>query len=188
MLRMRGLRLLAVMTFTLALATTGFAWPGNGGGKGGGGGGGEDPPPEPPPISYEISILPWLGNGDLRNMNEFGDLVGSYFDANGDRRAYLYTDGLGFVTLDSLLPADSDWTLRTANAVNNQGVIVGSGRLPGDVVSRPYRLTLNGDGTVTIDDLGKFHPDDSAPPRGINDSGEIMGTYHPRAADARFES
>lgn len=184
MLRMRGFRLLAVMTFTLALATTGFAWPpggngGGGGGNGGGGGGGEDPPA--PPQYYDITIVAPFNytSTDFYGMNEHGDLVGRFWNSASDQFAFLYTQEFGLVDLNSLLPADSDWWLRTADAINNQGVMVGLGRLPGDTTSRTVRMTLAEDGTLNIEDLGKFHPDDYAPPSGINDSGEIVGRYDP---------
>ena len=119
MLRMRGFRLLVAITITLALASTGFAWPKGGGG---GNGGGEDPPLQ----YYELTILGSLSGA--KDHNEHGDFVGQFTDANGDPRAFMYLMGMGFVDLNSLLPADSEWTLRTANSINYHGAIVGVGR------------------------------------------------------------
>ena len=180
MLRFRGLRPFLMFTFVLAFAGTGFAFPpgGNGGGNGNGGGGGEEPPPEPAQY-YDITILSTVGDlSEIRDMNEYGDFVGWYYNETGDLRPFLYSEGLGMIDLNSVLPADSEWTLRSANAINNSGTIVGAGRLPGDTVSRACRITPNPDGTVTVDDLGKFHPDDLPLTRGINDLGEIAGIYH----------
>lgn len=154
------------------------------GGKGNGGGG-EEPPPEPPPVQYQLTFLPVLGsNMDVRDMNEHGDLVGAYRKADSSlSTAFVYTAELGMVDLNLLLAPDSPWTLTAANAINNHGVIVASGRLPGDTVSRALRVQFNEAGELTVFDLGRFHPDDLPLSRGINDFGEICGLYVPAVGD-----
>ncbi len=144
--------------------------------KGGkGGGGNQDPPPEPP-VYYNITLIPTIGTGpQIQGSNQNGDFVGYYNNSDNDLRPFLYTDNLGMIDLNELLPESSPWTLRVAKAINNHGTIVGAGRLPGDTVSRACRLTQNTDGTVTVDDLGRLHPDDYLITNGINDFGEITG-------------
>jgi len=63
----------------------------------------------------------------LRSMNDCDVVVGGYGPDSDHYRAFVWSVAGGFRDLDSLLPADSGWTLGVANAVNTRGEIVGVG-------------------------------------------------------------
>ncbi len=78
--------------------------------------------------SEAVSVLPGLGgsNGRALAVNARGDTVGESSDADGARRAFLYTDLCATFDLNRLLSVDDpfpqggDWTLVSAHAVNEQ--------------------------------------------------------------------
>jgi probable HAF family extracellular repeat protein len=63
-----------------------------------------------------------LGSGIAYDINNRGQVVG---EQNG--HAFIWESGLGIVDLNTLLPADSGWTLTHALAINDVGQIVGQG-------------------------------------------------------------
>jgi len=82
-------------------------------------------------------------NGTLTNLGTFGDydessanaindsgqIVGLCFSPNGGfgtNNAFIYEDGT-LTNLNSLIPADSDWILEDATAINDSGQIAGYG-------------------------------------------------------------
>jgi probable HAF family extracellular repeat protein len=82
---------------------------------------------------------PSCGHSYVTAMNNSGQIVGFYWPAGGAPfSAFLYTDGL-LTDLNSLIPADSGWILKTANDVNERGEIVGWGFLNGQ--KRAFLLT-----------------------------------------------
>jgi probable HAF family extracellular repeat protein len=85
------------------------------------------------------------GNGSVAlGINTAGQIVGESTIAPGDPYpdAFLYTNGQ-MIDLNSLLPADSGWTLYNANAINDKGQIVGVGAGPNGL-SHAFLLTLDG--------------------------------------------
>lgn len=64
------------------------------------------------------------------DINNAGQVVGYSEIANDIYRAFLYQGGT-MQNLNSLLPANSSWTLESANAINDFGQIVGTGALDG---------------------------------------------------------
>ena len=65
------------------------------------------------------------------DVNNAGDIVGAAFDPNVGLRAFLYRDGQ-MHDLTRLLPEESGWDeLMFATGVNDNGVIVGTGRYRG---------------------------------------------------------
>jgi probable HAF family extracellular repeat protein len=74
-----------------------------------------------------------------RDINNHGQIVGYALDATGASRAFLSDASAVLVDLNSLLPAGSGWVLRSANAINDAGQIVGEGELNGH--RRAFLLT-----------------------------------------------
>lgn len=76
-------------------------------------------------------------------INTLGQIVGFSIDnhANPDR-AVLYQPGTGFIDLNASIPNDSGWTLQSANAINDNGQIVGGGVHNGK--NRAFLLTPQG--------------------------------------------
>ena len=68
-------------------------------------------------------------------INDVGQVVG---ESGG--RAFVYDDG-AMRDLNTLLPADSGWVLRSAQDVNNLGQIVGWGTAPDGIGPRAFLLT-----------------------------------------------
>jgi probable HAF family extracellular repeat protein len=63
-------------------------------------------------------------------MNDSNDVVGMSLTSSNAYHAFL-DNGVSMVDLNDLLPADSGWTLISANAINNSGEIAGFGQFKG---------------------------------------------------------
>jgi len=59
-------------------------------------------------------------------VNNSGAVVGYSYTTNGSSHAFLYSSGV-LIDLNSLLPISSDWTITQAFAINNSGIIAGTG-------------------------------------------------------------
>ena len=102
-----------------------------------------------------------------QGINSAGEIVGlsNLSSGGGTLHAFVYNSSGGMVNLNSLIPANSGWTLEDATAVNASGWIVGFGvnsagatdgflLEPGTVVINPQNPgDVNGDGRVDINDL-----------------------------------
>ncbi len=64
-------------------------------------------------------------------INDLGQIVGQSATNAGSEHAFLYRDG-DLIDLNSLIPADSGWTLQNAYAINKDGQIVGTGVIDGE--------------------------------------------------------
>jgi probable HAF family extracellular repeat protein len=84
----------------------------------------------------DLGLLPGALSGSAYGINEAGDVVGS---SGGFASPFLYTDTLGLVALDTLLPPGSDWVLVEAFDINTRGQITGAGIFDGQ--GRAYLLT-----------------------------------------------
>jgi uncharacterized membrane protein len=62
-----------------------------------------------------------------RAMNNNGVIVGSFGPGPEEQRAFVWDKTNGLRDLNSLIPANSGWTLEVATSVNDQGEIVGRG-------------------------------------------------------------
>ena len=94
-------------------------------------------------------------------INDSGTIVGDYWiDQQGTiRRALVWLDGDAH-ELEDLLPPGHGWTLERARAINEAGMIVGSGTLDGVSGERGFILLpiaqpgdLDGNGAVDVADL-----------------------------------
>ena len=76
----------------------------------------------------DLKTLPGGSLSAAFGINNHGLVVGTSDGSEGDSRAVAWEHGR-VVDLNALLPSNSPWRLTTANAVNDRGVIVGSGRI-----------------------------------------------------------
>jgi probable HAF family extracellular repeat protein len=122
----------------------------------------------------DLGTLPGTFSSVAYGLNGFKQVVGSVTGTGGLTHAFLYTTGK-MNDLNNLLPFEETnaWTLTEARGINDQGQIVGTGRingkdhaflaLPARVVGKPLPRPL---GTVAvqpaIDVIDPQQPDDSA--------------------------
>jgi probable HAF family extracellular repeat protein len=109
--------------------------------------------------------------------------------ADNTRHAFVY-DGTSLYDLNDLIPSDSGWVLNEASAINDDGLIVGTGTLGGQtrgfllVPGTPIFIPadLDDDGDVDIDDFGVFQSCGSGPtvpasvecaPADFDDDGDV---------------
>jgi probable HAF family extracellular repeat protein len=64
-------------------------------------------------------------------INNSGQVVGYAPAGTAPQHAFLYTSGVT-VDLNTLIPANSGWTLTSANAINDLGQIAGNGQINGE--------------------------------------------------------
>ena len=117
-------------------------------------------------------------------INDSGQVVGESFDESGNPLAFLYGNGQ-MTNLNSLVTSGSSLgTLAYANAINNNGQIIGE-LAPNGVYDQFAFLYSNGSVTELVDPLGG--DGDSTHANDINDSGEVVGymtTADGEASDA----
>lgn len=78
------------------------------------------------------------GLSSAYDINNKGQIIGFYEDANRVRHSFIYENG-AMSDLTNLLPAGSGWDLSYAMALNDQGQIIGYGKLNG--VTHGYLLS-----------------------------------------------
>jgi probable HAF family extracellular repeat protein len=108
--------------------------------------------------TYAITDLGTLGGPDsyATGINASGQVVGSSYTSNSTSHAFLYSAGVT-IDLNSLIPADSGWTLSNANAINDRGQIVGQGINPGGQ-PHAFLLTLSPYVLITHSNWQPFLP------------------------------
>lgn len=100
-------------------------------------------------------------NGEIYSINNYGQMVGMMWsdDENPVEHAFIFDKVFGLRDLNSLIAADSDWTLVFARDINDSGQIAGAGTYQGN--ERGYMLdSLNlnitgdftNDGSVNLED------------------------------------
>jgi len=122
-------------------------------------------------ISYSWVDLGSLGQsgGTLGNaLNDAGTVVGSSLTSNGNREAFVYSNGkmteLNVASLQGYTQA---------MGINNAGVIVGAGYVNPNTYSQPYDAFIYNNGTSTI--LSTSGGTTAA--QGISNSGTVVGGY-----------
>jgi probable HAF family extracellular repeat protein len=81
-------------------------------------------------VMTDLGTLGGMDTSDGMGINGAGDVVGqSYHQLTGGAHAFLYTGG-AMLDLNSLIDPSSRWTLECANAINDNGQIVGIGISP----------------------------------------------------------
>jgi probable HAF family extracellular repeat protein len=86
----------------------------------------------------EIPASTWIPQP--KGIDGSGRVVGYYYANNATLCPFLYENGQA-TDLNDLLPPGSGWTLREANAINDAGEIVGTGRQDGVGEGRGFLLT-----------------------------------------------
>jgi probable HAF family extracellular repeat protein len=114
----------------------------------------------------EVVDLGTLGGSEssASDVNNHGQIVGWALNASGQRRAFLYANGV-MVDLNTLVEPGSGWVLLSANAINDAGQIAGEGRFGLDV--RAFLLTppVNSDTTPPVISAAVAAPGSVWPPR-----------------------
>ena len=106
----------------------------------------------------------------VRDINDAGDMVGYYLDANSVSRAFLW-DAAGPHDLAIPTSASGDDVFSAATAINNEGQIVGYAQIIGDIA--PGLLWNSADPTqyTLLDDDADIFLN----PLGISDNGTVVG-------------
>jgi len=129
---------------------------------------------------FGMQDLGTLGRGSSAfGMNNSGKVVGSSETPTTPRgdpwnpgHAFLYTDRLGMQDLNNLIDPLFGWELRKANAINNQGQIVGFGEHTGTGL-HAFRYTRG-----TVQDLGRFPGGGISYALGISNRGDVVGAAY----------
>jgi probable HAF family extracellular repeat protein len=81
----------------------------------------------------DLGVLPGAKSAYAHGINNVGQVVGLVFYADTGNRlhAFVWSPSTGMLDLNKLIPANSGWLLQIANAINDQGQIVGLGTING---------------------------------------------------------
>jgi probable HAF family extracellular repeat protein len=129
----------------------------------------------------DLGTLGGSGNSFAHAVNDLGQVVGESVNAAGQTEAFRtapnlpidpLTDGLGFV--DATIPAS------VAEAINNQGWVVGFSRTPSG-----QHAFFTGPGQRTVTDMGTLPSGVESLARAINNSGQIAGSSGGAILDSR---
>jgi probable HAF family extracellular repeat protein len=66
-------------------------------------------------------------SSEAKGINESGQVVGWSDNSSGPAYGFIYDSTNGMKDLNSLIPADSGWTISSATAINNYGQIAANG-------------------------------------------------------------
>lgn len=110
----------------------------------------------------------------VNGINAWGDLVGTYNDANGAQHGFARIDGQ-FKTIDYPGTADHPAWVTTLWAINNKGEIAGTVQFdPAKPGADYHGFVLRRDDFESVQFPGHLNTITA----GINDSGEVVGCYH----------
>lgn len=138
-----------------------------------------------PKVRFQIQyfVMPHgAGGGNIDDMNSYGETVGWYLDATGQKRAFVFLPNLNSQTaydLNDLVAAPAGWIIASAVGINDHGIIVGSLSQTGsnaDPNARRGFVLDTGAPTLSLQSL----PDSAwtnTSPWDINDNGDIVGLY-----------
>lgn len=145
------------------------------------------PPPAVPKMRIQFFDVPNPdGEKYIVQMNNFGQVVGHYETAAGERHGFLYDPVVNpevALDLNDLVDAPEGWVIAGARAINDYGAVAGFLHPVGDeTVSRAFVCDLS-DPTPFVQTL----PDSewtSTLALGINENGDVLGKF--RNADGTY--
>jgi probable HAF family extracellular repeat protein len=92
---------------------------------------------------------------DVLGMNDADQIVGYGEDLTpGSTTAFVYSPGVGYKSLNTLIPTGSGWTLQEATAINDAGQIVGYGLNSSGAVHAFLLTPVPEPGTFAVITLG----------------------------------
>lgn len=89
----------------------------------------------------ELGSLGHVPSGDALAINNLGQVVGWSYTDDGDLHGFIWQQGV-MTDLNLLIPPDSGWSIKTANAINDAGEIAGIGFKDGVQSSRACLLLI----------------------------------------------
>jgi probable HAF family extracellular repeat protein len=92
-------------------------------------------------VMRDLGTPPGAVSSDALGINNLGQIVGTAImdPTNGTSHAFLWEEGVMY-DLNTRIPPNSGWKLEMACAINDRGLIVGSGRLKGAERIRAFLL------------------------------------------------
>jgi probable HAF family extracellular repeat protein len=126
-------------------------------------------------VTPKMQDLGTLGGIDSRAMsiNDAGKVVGYSTTSAGERHAFLYDSTNGMQDLNSLIPADSGWTVSEATAISSDGKIAATGHKDG-VGTHALLLTPTSDSPPPADTEAPSAPTITSPQ---NNSYDTDGSF-----------
>lgn len=85
-----------------------------------------------------LGVLPGDDHSAADDINNNQWVIGE----SGNTRPFLWTQATGLIDLQTLVPAGSGWTIQSVDDINNNGQIVGAGRIEGISGLFPFVLTI----------------------------------------------
>jgi probable HAF family extracellular repeat protein len=81
---------------------------------------------------HKLGTLAGDNSSAGEGINDLGQVVGVSANLQGGSRAFLWTKSQGMQDLNTLIPANSGWSLIYASAINKKGEITGYGTINGE--------------------------------------------------------
>jgi probable HAF family extracellular repeat protein len=78
-------------------------------------------------VKQDLGSLPGGNWSSVGGINAAGDVVGEATIADGNYHAFLYTDAMGMIDLNTRIDLTLGWQLTSAAGINDRGQIVGRG-------------------------------------------------------------
>jgi probable HAF family extracellular repeat protein len=78
-----------------------------------------------------LGTIGGCSSGNAYDINDSDQVVGVWHTCDGSPRAFLKESAQPMIDLNTLIPADSGWTITSASAINNHGKIAAIGRKGG---------------------------------------------------------
>lgn len=129
---------------------------------------------------FEVLLGPadsaYNGDGYVAGLDDQGRMAGLQFLAGGVATAVVYDPTAGWINLNTLIPADSGWSLDGANAINNAGQVIGTGTHNGR--ESIFRLDLDSHEVIDLQHLTEgpwTNPSLIIVARDINSQGHVVG-------------
>ena len=140
---------------------------------------GKPKPPPLPAMRYTVQFWQAPNGGRLygfNDMNNHGQVVGLYLDANGSKRGFVYDPAVDpdtAIDLNTIAAAPAGWRIRAALAINDDGMIVGSLSPSDDTQKLGFLLDLTTGTLVTLPNQGSSLSNGVD----INESGDVLANY-----------